>query len=366
MTKERAYLDYYSAVDIIPTRLDVSEDRLFIQRDHLLASCGISPWGIRGRDVIEVGTGTGQKARHILARSPRSYTAIDMNPASLSATSQAVEPWQGSVDISVLTLDVSSSPVPRDADLVIAECVIPLQLEPAPFLSRLAEAVRPGGILLITTADAISTLSEIMRRTLARQLGLLDGEPLSAAAAVAEFFAEDRRHLTGMTRLPVDWALDQIVHPWSGRLFGMDEAIDALPDFAPLGSSPRLCGSYAWYKECESFPDTLRNHWRESYWSHAHNLVDRRLPITTRDGGRNRELRQLSDQVYALEAAPLAQLSDVLDELATNLAEIAAPTLSSLTAARTAIDSGDPTSLAPMRPWWGYGTQYIAFTRIAA
>jgi len=375
VAQEQAYLDYYRAAGIIPTRLSVDETLFFAQRDHLFTSLGVPPSSLSGRDVLEVGSGTGQKSRHVLARGPRSFTAVDMNPASLAATRESVAPWREQCPVKLVECDITHGDLPVEADVVIAECVIPLQRMPIEVLRRCARAVRPGGTLILTTADSISTMSELIRRSLARWCGLIGTDPIASAEAVAAFFAEDLSHLPGMSRLPVDWALDQIVHPWVGDLLGMDEVIEGLPEFAPIGSSPRLAGDYGWYKDCTAFPDAIRTHWTGMYWANAHNLLDRRTAPFPRSASRNRELRQLCDSVLARERKAEAvgygsgDLGDVARALIMNL-DSTGPTTDSLHALTTVtegtVSAGAAAGLASLRPWWGYGTQYIALTRINA
>ena len=132
MTKsERPFLDFYEKHSVIPTKLEIDDQsKFFRQRDFLFETLGIPTHFLSGSNILELGPGTGQKAAHLLSLNPASYTAIDNNPASISATKDIITRSGFKGTSKVIESDFLDYNGTEKYDLVIAELVIPTQNDP--------------------------------------------------------------------------------------------------------------------------------------------------------------------------------------------------------------------------------------------
>ena len=148
-SKARPFLDFYEKHEIIPTNLNIeSQSEFFAQRDRLFASLGVPPILLRGMNILELGSGTGQKALHLLSRMPTSYLAIDNNQPSVLATRDAIRRSNFSGKAEVIDLDFSEYQSLIRYDLVLAELVLDNQLEPTRFLGKLLDATLGLGVVV--------------------------------------------------------------------------------------------------------------------------------------------------------------------------------------------------------------------------
>jgi len=267
-------------------------------------------------------------------------------------------------EVEIIFGDFSLLEEPRRFDLVIAEAVVPTQLDAGDFLRRLLALARPGGVLVFTCMDSCSLLAEILRRAISTAV-TDPGWPLEEQARVlVDFFEPDLAQLQGMTRRPQDWAIDQLIHPWVGPLLGMPDAFTALEGSATfLGSSPRFFRDWLWYKSPEAGEVSLRRV-TQGFWETCHNLIDTRTCSGSRDPQRNRNLYRATDAVYELvmsgERMPLREIQPLLKHVRECLPRSAGSTAEALTSFIRFAQSEDLADLVTMRPWWGRGQQYVS------
>jgi SAM-dependent methyltransferase len=94
--------------------------------------------------VLEVGCGHGALTRHV-ARRARSVLALDLSPAMIDlARRRSAHP-----NVEYQVADVASTSLPGAAFDVVLSVATLHHLPLAPTVRRLAEAVRPGGLLLV-------------------------------------------------------------------------------------------------------------------------------------------------------------------------------------------------------------------------
>ena len=115
------FIDFYRSRDIIPTTEAIPDWLAYArQRDRLLRRLGVPPSSIKDRSILELGVGTGQKARHLLGHSPSLYVAVDANPKSISTAWSQLEEYSQDVPIELIQknfLDVADD---RKFDVVLA------------------------------------------------------------------------------------------------------------------------------------------------------------------------------------------------------------------------------------------------------
>ena len=373
-SKARPFLDFYEKHGIIPTNLNIdSQPEFFMQRDRLFASLGVPPILLRGKNIFELGPGTGQKATHLLSMHPMSYVAVENNSMSLKATKAVIESSKFSGNAEVKNQDFLTYESLTHFDLVLAELVLSTQSNPKKFLKKLLEITIDQGILVVTCCDPISMLSETLRKAITFNENLIDSDLKSSSIRIASFFKQDLDHLKGMNRVRTDWAIDQLINPWIGPLLSIPDAIAHLGTAAVFhGSSPRFVEDHRWYKDPDLSVSEQNKDAIQNYWEKCHNFLDSRLPRSTRDTNINKSLYQLCNELY-LEVYTTnwsndshSRVLEICLKLKAHFTDLGELINNSLDAFIDYWQSGSVASLQEFRPFWGRGTQYISFIKNCA
>ena len=367
----KSFLDAYKTYESVPTRQDISNlDAHLRRRDALYRTLGIVPAHLEGKQLLEFGPGSGENSIFLASLKPSRYTLVDGTESSIRSLQEIRAKYYPRINAEMVHAEFLQFQSVEKYDAVFCEGAIPTQADPIPLLQHIASFVKPGGVLVITTVDAVSFLSEAIRRFLAR---IYIGSPqldISHVPKLVEFFKNDLDTLKGMSRKREDWVIDQIIHPWNGPPFSMADAIATLGSgFSAHGTSPRFFSDWRWYKSIHQEDDGFSTALLASYKSEVHNFLDWRFSLPAADMDSNNNLLALSRQVYDLEFAmetgkkpfdstPMVSLLKKIWDECTQLHE---DTRLSLAKAIQAISSKSPVEECDLLGWWGRGQQYLSF-----
>jgi SAM-dependent methyltransferase len=367
----RPFLDFYKEHSVIPTHLEISDKKeFFAQRNFLFESLGVPPNFLDGSKILEFGSGTGQKAEHLLSLKPKVYVAVDNNPESLKSTQAVISSSKFSGIARVANADFFHYQDSEKYDFILAELVLPTQQHPQLLLKKLIEMLEVGGILVITCADSISILSENLRRAIVKRLDFVSNDISDSAKRIIDFFESDLDFLIGMNRRRVDWAIDQMIKPTIGPQLSIPEAIEGFNNSAKFyGSSPRFVEDLRWYKSPDIKLVSLNTIAEKNYWRKCHNFLDYRHEYQTLEEQVNYQLKDLSDKIYKVvqesewSSESFASLNENCKNITTLISANCPETAGSIASFIDFWETGDPRALKLFRPWWGRGTQYISVTR---
>ena len=370
-SKMRPFLDFYGEHDIIPTNLEIpNKHKFFQQRNFLLKALGIPPILVHGKNILEFGSGTGQKAVHLLSLMPNSYLAIDNNPKSVLATRDAIRGSHFSGTAEVIDRDFLEHNFLDSYDLVLAELILSTQNEPERLLRKLLDLTSEHGILIITCHDPISLLSETIRKAIVLNENLIDENLTNSSIRITKFFEQDLDHLKGMNRVRTDWAIDQLIIPWIGPLLSVPAAIGHVGSTAVFhGSSPKFVEDFRWYKDPELSVESLNENAIQNYWEKCHNLLDTRLPKSTRNLNLNKLLYAVCDELYYVVYTDVwtndshAKVLELCLKLKNEMGGLSDVTVNSVDAFIAYWQSNKVKHLQEFRPLWGRGSQYLSFIK---
>jgi ubiquinone/menaquinone biosynthesis C-methylase UbiE len=373
--KMKSFLDTYTIYKSVPTRQDISNlDAHLRRRDALYRTLGIVPAHLEGKQLLEFGPGSGENSIFLASLKPSRYTLVDGTESSIRSLQEIRAKYYPHINAEMVHAEFLQFQSVEKYDAVFCEGAIPTQADPIPLLQHIASFVKPGGVLVITTVDAVSFLSEAIRRFLAR---IYIGSPqldISHVPKLVEFFNNDLDTLKGMSRKREDWVIDQIIHPWNGPPFSMADAIATLgSNFSAHGTSPRFFSDWRWYKSIHQEDDGFSTALLASYHSEVHNFLDWRFSLPAADMDSNNNLLALSRQVYDLEFAmetgkkpfdstPMVSLLKKIWDECTQLHE---DTRLSLAKAIQAISRKSNVEQCDLSSWWGRGQQYLSLVRKA-
>jgi ubiquinone/menaquinone biosynthesis C-methylase UbiE len=367
----KSFLDAYKTYESVPTRQDISNlDAHLRRRDALYRTLGIVPAHLEGKQLLEFGPGSGENSIFLASSKPSRYTLVDGTESSIRSLQEIRAKYYPHINAEMVHAEFLQFQSVEKYDAVFCEGAIPTQADPIPLLQHIASFVKPGGVLVITTVDAVSFLSEAIRRFLAR---IYIGSPqldISHVPKLVEFFKNDLDTLKGMSRKREDWVIDQIIHPWNGPPFSMADAIATLgSNFSAHGTSPRFFSDWRWYKSIHQEDDGFSTALLASYKSEVHNFLDWRFSLPAADMDSNNNLLALSRQVYDLEfsmetgkkpfdSTPMVSLLKKIWDECTQLHE---DTRLSLAKAIQAISRKSNVEQCDLSSWWGRGQQYLSF-----
>lgn len=299
--EEKPFLSFYQKHKISPVRQDISDlEKHFARRSALYYHLGLVPGLLRGKDVIEFGPGGGYNSIYTASLEPRRYVLVDGNPTGLDSTKEKLSHFSmNSTSIEFIESDVQECKLEDKFDLVIAEGIIPLQINPKLFCQNISSFVKPQGVLIITTSDHVSLLSEVLRRVLANLYVSVEQSLEEKVSILLPIFEDHIRTLSGMSRLPEDWLIDTIIIPFSGSLFSLVDAIDSLEsNFYFYRSSPNFVSDWRWYKDINTGNSSFNDFARECFLKNQHNFIDYRFSTPERKIQDNFELVTLCKSVY--------------------------------------------------------------------
>jgi ubiquinone/menaquinone biosynthesis C-methylase UbiE len=136
-----------------------------------------------GRDVLEIGVGSGSVARQLLADAPElAWTAIDVDPHMTRAAATRLRAFPGA---SVKTADATAMPFPDESfDSVVSCLMLHHIIDWERAVAETARVLRPGGIFVGY---------DLTRTPLASLFHRLDGSP-HRLIAPDDFQTECSRH----------------------------------------------------------------------------------------------------------------------------------------------------------------------------
>ena len=372
---KRAFVDYYRERDISPVKQDVSDrERHFSRRASLYRFLGVPPLYVEGAHVLEFGPGSGDNATYTASLGPERYVLVDANPRGLAETRlQLAATALAPECVSVVESYVEDFAVEERFDLVLAEGLVPFQNDPGGFARHIASFVRPGGMLVLTCADAASAIGEIGRRFLANRIAPPALPYLERRSLLVPVFSAHLATLEGMSRSVEDWIDDNIAHPLTGRLYSIADAIESLAGdgFAIWGSSPQFLTDWRWYKRVYGDERDFNGRAVESYYRNVANLLDYRVTLEPHDGELGRAILRECNALYALMQANDAgdeslapQTAGRLRDVAELVADVSPLTASSLRSLAGALAGDNAAVLGEeFTAHFGRGQQYVSFVR---
>lgn len=304
MNKDIPYLTFYKTNNISPVRQDISDlSKHFSRRNALYRHLGIIPSLFSQKDVLEFGPGSGYNSIFTASLNPREYVLVDGNPTGIQSTKELLKPYQSPlVKIEIHetnALDFSSN---KEFDIVIAEGLVPLQLDPSSFAQKLAMHTKIGGAFILTTCNYISFFSEAMRRLMATLISPTSDPLEKRINSLLPIFQSHAKTLKGMSRPIEDWLIDTLIIPFEGKLFSLPDAINALgSNFDFYNSSPKFVTDWRWYKDIHHRPYGFNELAIESYYQFAHHFIDYRSKGGARDKNLNIYLEKLCIDIYEEE-----------------------------------------------------------------
>ena len=383
------HLEHYTTHGISPVRYETGDlVAHFERRDSLYRTLGLPPVTFRGRDILEVAPGSGQNSLYFAYQNPKRLDLVEPNPHGADDIERlyAEHGARGAL-CRLHRTRFETFEAPSRYDIVVCENWLGHLAHERALLRKLAELVRPGGVLVLTVVPYAGFFSNVVRRAFALRL---DDSDAPFAARTHRMLAAFGSHLTtiaGMTRRHADWIQDCMLNPhYLDVVLPFESVVDEIgASMEVLGTAPRFVTDWRWFKTMHGAGRAFNWTALDGAQANVHNLIDYRRTFPPRDPDANAELerlcRTLHQRVTDFDRAiregsahadrDIEPIAQVLGGLTRALATLDDALSEAVEEARSVWCRAplDPTMVSNMTRFggvFGRETQYVSFTRNSA
>jgi 2-polyprenyl-3-methyl-5-hydroxy-6-metoxy-1,4-benzoquinol methylase len=305
------HIEFYSQHNISPVRLEIPNiDSHLENRAGLFRHLSILPGSIKGKRILEFGSGSGFNSIHLASLEPASLTLVDGNPTGIEQTKELYAKFPAYKKFTKFEHSMFDDYQSEEKfDLVIMENVLVGQPDIDKTLKHVSSFVAPGGLFVTSCLNSVGLMPETLRRLFAFIMIKKDSSLEEKVRQLLPIFSSHLDSIEGMNRRQDDWIIDNLLNPmfYPGRkLFSFPETIETIgEDFDFLSSSPRFMLDWRWYKTLEKTKLLNNNLALEQYWMNVHNFLDLNTLLPPRSAEKNQKLflvcREFVDLLYQFE-----------------------------------------------------------------
>jgi SAM-dependent methyltransferase len=366
------FVDFYNHHNISPVKQDIQDiEKHYNRRESLYHILGIPPILLSSKSILEFGPGSGHNSIYTAKLNPDKYYLIDGSKVGYDALKEL---FKNKNNIKLYYSLFEEFNLNEKFDLVIAEGCLPHQKEPIRLLKHISSFVNQKGILIITTANGISYLSETLRRLIRDKLNIQNETLENQLNQLRPIYSSHLKTLKNMSRPVDDWILDNIIQPLNTvKLLSIPEVIEALKDeFEFYNSSPSFKEEWRWYKDINTEDKGFNNEALKYYYQRNLNLIDYRFNLEKHTSDIGIEIESLCQTTWNIMCS--IENNDMVftwNDLFENLNLIQSKINLLLPSTALAIleilnwlKIGDiEKPLNNFSQWWGRGSQYVSFIK---
>lgn len=290
-------LEYYIKEGISPVHQDISDlSKHFQTRASLYHLLGLIPSFFKGKDIIEVGPGSGHNSIYTATLLPRTYELVEPNPVALKDISKIF----GNLSIkhtkpNIIPQCIEDFKSDKLYDIAICEGWLGgIHDYEKSMLIKLSSFVKSGGVMLITFYSPIGGMATFLRRLLGYRLISKKDSMKKKTSILEKAFSSHLNTLSSMSRSHKHWIQDSILNPHiyvgisTPRLF-----IKILNDkFVIHQSVPRFATDWRWYKSLHGKQRKLNESFLTEYDTISHCMIDFRMEGVKRSIKKNEQLEK--------------------------------------------------------------------------
>lgn len=328
------HLQFYMEHNISPVRQDITDlSRHFDRRSSLYRYLGLPKLFFRGKDVLEVGPGSGHNSLYVASCLPKSYDLLEPNPTGQTGITQLYD--ECSIDHTspyLIKQRLEDFTPERKYDVVISECWLGVSEHERQMMAKLGTFLKPDGILIITLASPIGAAANAFRRLLSDMLTWEITSMEDKTEILVQAFGSHLATMQDMTRPYEDWVQDCMINPGFMTICPTPamfmEGMGG--DFDIYNSYPRFDTDWRWYKSLYGESRRFNEQYMESYYTNCHNFYDYNSLYSTREPGKNIALEEHCFRLLSLivemeekrDKSYYNGIMGVMKEIQHNLAEV--------------------------------------------
>ena len=285
------HLEFYKEHNISPVRQNITDlSRHFDRRGSLYRYLGLPKMFFKGKDILEVGPGSGHNSLYVASCLPKSYDLLEPNPTGQEGIMKLYDEFAIEHTSPNLVKQRLEGFIPdRLYDVVISECWLGISPHERKMMEKLGSFLKPGGILITTLASPIGAATNSFRRLLSYRLTQSIKSIEKKTEILVKAFGSHLETMNDMTRPYEDWVQDCMINPGfmtislTPKMFmeGMGN------NFEIYNSYPRFDNDWRWYKSLYGESKRFNERYMESYYRYSHNFYDYNNLFSQRESKKN-------------------------------------------------------------------------------
>tara|TARA_Y100000588_G_scaffold395023_2_gene519205 strand:- start:6492 stop:7649 length:1158 start_codon:yes stop_codon:yes gene_type:complete len=379
---ESVELEYYIREGISPVHYDLSDlNKHFQTRASLYRLLGLVPSFLNGKDIIEVGPGSGHNSIYTATLIPRTYDLVEPNPVARNDIAKVF----GNLSTkhtypNIVPQCVEDLKSDKQYDIAICEGWLGgIDDYEKNMLIKLSSFVKSGGLMFITLYSPIGGMATFLRRLLGYRL-ITKNDPMKKKINILEkAFSSHLNTMSSMSRSHKHWIQDSILNPHiyvgisTPRLF-----TKILGDkFVIYQSVPRFASDWRWYKSLHGQQRKFNEIFLTEYDKISHCMIDFRMDGVKRSIKKNKQLEKfcfefamlakdyedLGHEKYMSNVEPL--LSKIIRNVESDLTHTAKNALREVSALlkKKVVEVDDVADMSEFPSFFGREQCYLSITR---
>jgi len=166
-------VDFYTKHNISPVKQDISNlEAHYRRRNTLFKELGILPSFLKGKNIVEVGPGSGYNSIVLASALPGRYTLVEPNPKAREDIDTLFKEFNLDLEESIEVVPLLIEDFKNDIayDLLVCEGMVSSLPNRYSIIDKMDTLLSSGGIMLLSCADAVSTFFENIRAYFAYEL----------------------------------------------------------------------------------------------------------------------------------------------------------------------------------------------------
>lgn len=290
-------LEYYRREGISPVHQNISNLKKHFQiRASLYRLLGLVPSFFNGKDILEIGPGSGHNSIYIATLLPKTYDLVEPNPTALKDISKIFHKLSAKhTNPKIIPKCIEDLKRNKLYDIAISEGWLggTDNYEKKMFI-KLSSFVKKGGVMIITFYSPIGGMPTFLRRLLGYRLISNLKTMKEKTNILKKAFSSHLKTMKSMGRSYEHWIQDSILNPHiyvgisTPRIF----AKILNNDFKIYQSVPKFASDWRWYKSLHGKQRKFNKNFLIDYDKISHCMIDFRMNGTERSAKKNKELEK--------------------------------------------------------------------------
>ena len=291
-------LEYYVREGISPVHQDISDLKKHFQtRESLYRLLGVIPSFFKGKDIIEVGPGSGHNSIYTASLLPGRYELIEPNPTAIKDISKIFKNFDRKhTKPNIVAKCLEDYKINKLYDIAISEGWLGgIDNYEKKMFIKFSTFVKPGGVMINTFYSPIGGMATFLRRLLGYRLISKNDKMQKKTSILEKAFSSHLKTLSSMSRSHKHWIQDSILNPHIYVGISTPRIFTKILNnkFSIHQSVPHFASDWRWYKSLHGKKRKFNENFLSEYDSISHCMIDFRMVGLKRSKKANNALEKM-------------------------------------------------------------------------
>tara|TARA_B110000438_G_C15765264_1_gene629270 strand:+ start:361 stop:1524 length:1164 start_codon:yes stop_codon:yes gene_type:complete len=292
------HLEFYLENNISPVRQNIADlDKHLERRSSLYQQLGLPSMIFQGKDILEVGPGSGHNSLYVASCKPSNYDLLEPNLRGQADIKELYSTTNDSITKpNLISMKLEDYHPEKEYDIVICECWLGVSDHEREMMKKLGSFIKQGGILITTIGSPLGGLPNAIRRVLGWAL-LQDSKNVEKNTEILKnAYTSHLDTIKDMSRLYEDWVQDVLINPAFFLLHPSPSMFieDIGEKFDMYQTYPKFTNEWRFYKSLYGDQKQLNQKFLESYYENVHNFFDYLIVLPKQKKDNNVQLEKES------------------------------------------------------------------------